>query len=182
MEEIALMGGKKMRNKFILLSLLAFAPISMASCSCAAQEEKEEPKKTEISFENAYYTLYEDDMIKLKVNTNSTKNIEFLSSNSDIVSVSSDGLVIAKKPGDVVISASVEGVTANCNISVKDLSEKKTAYISLEENSFTLGLNETELKKINPTFYDADGNKILSKEVLFCHKLHLEYLQKLFMR
>ena len=154
-----------MKNKLVLLSLLAFAPMMLTSCNKGGEEQKQE-EKIVLSFENDSYVCFEDDILKLNISTNSKKNVEVYSSDPTIASVSSEGLVFAKKRGTVVITATVEGITVTCNLEVKAASEKKEAYIELEENSFTVGLNETTYKQIKPLFINASGT---SEDVTFTY-------------
>lgn len=145
-----------MKRNHILLSLLMLAPLSITLASCKDEEEVQE-EKIEINFESPSIDCYEDDVFALICSTNSKKSPVFSSSNSSVASVSSDGVVAAKKAGEVVVHAYVEGVEATCTITIKSLSEKKEAYISYENNTFVLGLNETEKQQIKPTFVNKDG-------------------------
>lgn len=146
-----------MKRKHILLSLLMFAPLSVSLASCDKKQEEIKEEKIEINFETSTLECFEDDVFKLAFSTNSKKNPVFSSSDISIASISSEGVIAAKKPGEVEIHAIVEGVEAVCTITIKDLKDKKEAYISCENNSFVVGLNETEKQQIKPTFMNKDG-------------------------
>ncbi len=59
--------------------------------------------------------------------TNTNNSIKWKSSNTKIATVNKNGLIKAKKEGTVTITATVEGVSSKCKVTVKSKSDKKKA-------------------------------------------------------
>ena len=76
--------------------------------------------KPKITLNKTKATIYTGEKLKLKATVKGSNSaVKWKSSNSSLASVSSSGVVEAKKAGKVTISASVEGVTAKCIVTVK---------------------------------------------------------------
>jgi hypothetical protein len=105
---------------------------------------------------------------KLKV-TGTTKKVAWKSSNIKIASVSSNGIVSAKKEGTTIISAKVDKKSYTCKVTVNSIEskwtkqEKLAAYglIALREN-----LKNPDSLTVNKILYGAwegtDGNEVNS--------------------
>ena len=89
---------------------------------------------TEMAFETPSLTLYTNETFKLKLNitpTNTTDTITYSTSSSTYASVTSVGMVTAKKAGTVTITAtSSSGQKAYCNITIKSWPSVLTAVDS----------------------------------------------------
>lgn len=82
-------------------------------------------KKINIKLNKSKATIYEsgNNTVQLKAEIRGKKKkVTWKSSDSKIAKVSSKGKVTAKKPGSVIITASVNGETVGCNITVKKVS------------------------------------------------------------
>lgn len=76
------------------------------------------PTTFTISLNESSLNLAINDSFKLTATTSEQATVTWSSSNDDIASVDQTGFVLAKAEGDVVITATANGVSANCNISV----------------------------------------------------------------
>ena len=132
-------------------SLLILSSLSILLIGCG----KEEPQETiTISINPTSIELFEEDYGLVSAETNSKKPISFVSENSDIVSVNSSGVLLAKSAGRTTIKASVEDVFAICSVTVRPISEKDVDYIGFDKTHFVIGLNEESYENvITPTYY-----------------------------
>lgn len=79
--------------------------------------------KPKLTLNKSKSTLYVGEKLLLKATVKgSSKTVTWKSNNSSVASVNSDGVVEGKAVGKAVISATVEGVTAKCTITVKKAS------------------------------------------------------------
>lgn len=109
---------------------------------------------------NTKLTVTEGFSHKLSV-TNATGNVSWSTSNKNVATVSSDGLVKAKKSGSVTITATLEnGTELKCNVSVK-----KNVYSKgkLPVSSVTYGKTGVDIYKIS---YDKKGNLVMKANIL----------------
>lgn len=95
---------------------------------------KETPK---ITLNVSEKTLVEDETYQLRAKSN-RDNIEFTSSDNHVVRVNEDGLLRAMFPGTATITASVEGASATCDITV-------TAKVITTPTNFKLITSADEL-------------------------------------
>ncbi|HHT86146.1 MAG TPA: prepilin-type N-terminal cleavage/methylation domain-containing protein [Clostridiales bacterium] len=82
--------------------------------------------KVEISFEKSVLDLAIDDIERLTVFTDPETDIEFISSDPEIVSVNEFGIATAKALGSVTITATNGFVSAYCKVNVLDYIEAGT--------------------------------------------------------
>lgn len=144
-------------KKSILLLLSAFS-ISLVGCN-----KNKDQEKPFISINPTSIEMYEEDYGLVKVDTNVNKPISFTSGNSDIVSVNSSGVLLAKNAGTTIVKAIIEDLYATCSVTVKPLSEKVEDYIRFEKSLFIAGLNESPSERaIVPTYYHG-GEAISDK-------------------
>ena len=109
---------------------------------------------------NTKLTITEGFSHKLSV-TNTSGSVKWTTSNSKIATVSSTGLVKAKKSGSVKISATLaDGSVLTCSVSVKSnvYSKAKTPV-----SSVTYGKTGVDVYKIS---YDKKGNLVMKANVL----------------
>lgn len=95
---------------------------------CSVCGENFDSIEVEIVFEQNNITVYEQTSKKLSVSVteNISDDIEFSSSDSNIVTVYSNGKMSAKAPGNAVITARIKGteITAECEVTVLPTSFK----------------------------------------------------------
>ena len=102
--------------------------------------------KPKITLSKSSLTLYTTGTKTAKLTakvTGTSKKVSYKSSNTAVATVDQSGNITAKKAGKAVITASVNGVTATCNVTVKATSltlDKKTATI------YTAGVTKVQLK------------------------------------
>lgn len=95
-------------------------------------------KKASVKISPSAVTLYKGQSKALKASVSGPgKKVTWKSSNKSIATVSSKGRVTAKKKGTVTISATANGVTAKCKVSVKN------PTIRLNRSSVILNISDT---------------------------------------
>lgn len=148
------LGGRIMNlfKKSILVFLSTFA-ILLAGCNKGGDNQPQ----TYITISPDTVEMYEEEYGLVTVETNSKKQITFVSENSDVVSVSSSGILLAKAAGTTVVKAMVEDIFASCSVTVKPISEKVEDCIRFEKSLFVIGLNdEISENAIVPTYYHGE--------------------------
>lgn len=97
--------------------------------------------KPKITLNKTKATIYTGEKLKLKATVKGSNSaVKWKSSNSSLASVSSSGVVEAKKAGKVTISASVEGVTAKCIVTVKKATHPVySTYFTFKPTSYRKG-------------------------------------------
>ena len=143
-----------MKKHLLTFTVIPLAITLLVGCN-------KSPKKVEnyLRLDKSEYTLFEDETFVLNGTTNLSGSISYSSENNRIASISSSGRVIAKKEGQTRIVASIETLTAYCNLIVKPLSEKNADYITFENNDFVIGLNENQTYQISPSYHSGDSIK-----------------------
>lgn len=91
------------------------------------------------------FSLYEDETKTLKVTVSPKgypmSKITWKSSNTKVAKVSSSGKVTALKPGTATISATVNGTTLKCKITVKKMTINNTSKTVYTADTYTLKVN-----------------------------------------
>ena len=77
-----------------------------------------EVKEVKIDISQANISLMRNGQSQIEITTNSHDPITYTSSDSDIVSVDSSGIIEAKKAGTATITATVDGKKATCKVTV----------------------------------------------------------------
>lgn len=115
-----------------LLSM-ALSLIMFFVCSCTADNEQTVPV-TSVSIEREMLTLVIGDNLQLKAfalpEDATDSNIEWESSNPDVVSVDKDGYLVANGEGNAIVYAVNGTVFASCRILVNPVPEKGFYYYS----------------------------------------------------
>ena len=151
----------KLLRKLVLLIVPAFV-FTLTGCG-----KKKNEVKTTLVINPTTIEMYEDDYALLTAETNSTKSITYASQNSDVVTVSSSGVLLAKNAGITYVNASVEDLTASCYVTVKPSSEKTEDYIKFNKSLFVIGLNDAANENtIIPTYYHL-GESISGKSFTY---------------
>ena len=93
----------------------------------------------------AKFALYENEKKTLKVNVTPEgypiKSLKWASSDTSIAKVNSKGVVTAKKPGKATITATVNGKTLSCTITVKKTAISATSKTVYVDDTYTLEVN-----------------------------------------
>ena len=97
--------------------------------------------KPRITLNKTTATIYTGEKLQLKaIVKGSNSSVTWKSSNSSVASVSSQGVVKAKKAGKVTVSASVDGVSAKCVITVKKATHPVySTYFTFKPTSYRKG-------------------------------------------
>ncbi len=118
---------------------------------------------------NSSITLQPNETQTLELKTNSHHAITYSSSNPDVVTVDEAGHICALKSGSATISASVDGHTQTCHITVPSTQKKSTTSHHVTHHS---SKNETTSNtNVGETVYiTKTGNKY--------HRAGCRYLRK----
>lgn len=134
---------------FLLLPTLVVTGCANKSTSSTSSEVE----TTEITLNQTALSLFEDDSFLLEITSQYTGVVSYSSSNPAVASVSSAGRIIAKKVGKATIKVLVGKATATCEVIVDSIENKKEDYILCSQKEYIVGLNETSLPSIQPTYY-----------------------------
>lgn len=110
-------------------------------------------KKPKIQLENRQVTLYRRQSILLDVKVSSGRKVTWKSNKKSVAQVNEAGTVTAMKHGTAVITASVDGVTSECQVTVKP------PVIRLNKTSVSLKKG----KMLNLTVSVTSGNDVTWK-------------------
>ncbi len=131
-----------------------------ASCKIKVIKTTIKLNKTSLSLENG-------STAQLTASASTGHSIVFKSSKTSIASIDENGIITAKKPGTTVITASSDGTSVTCNVTVKSPSVSiSKSSISLYRNQ-SLQLNVSSSSKSIPTWksnkksvavVDSNGN------------------------
>ena len=118
-------------------------------------------------------TLKPNETQTLKVTTNSHHAITYASSNPDVVTVDEAGHISALKAGTATISASVDGHTQTCYITVPSTQKKSTTSSHQYNTSLFYKWNNTIISNTNigeTVYITKTGSKY--------HRAGCRYLRK----
>jgi len=152
------------KKKIIVIFIAAFvviASVITTLCIILRKPHDEPSMKVTLSLDVTEKSLIEDEIFVLTVTTNSADTVKWNSSDSKVASVSSKGRVIAKTAGEATISASVEGVIADCKITVK-ADPNALTKINFEESVLRLSENG-DGRRIKGTVTTLNGQKTLEE-------------------
>ena len=128
-----------------------------ATCDTATTtcEVKVQAIAKEIELNEVSLTLNEDETFQLEATVLPEdavdKTVTWSSSNEDVATVSETGLVTALESGTAVITATCEGVTATCEVTVQAIAKE------IELNEVSLTLNEDESFQLEATVLPEDA-------------------------
>jgi uncharacterized protein YjdB len=108
------------------------AKIKGAEASC-----KVTVNKTSVSISTKTASIEHNETIQLTANTSNGSVVTWKSNRKSVASVDENGKVIGNKPGDATISASADGTSVTCHITVKSPS------ISLSQSNISLYRGQT---------------------------------------
>ena len=156
-----------MKNKktvfmaWILSSALIFG-IGFSSCkdggenNDSASSSEQIKNDVTLSLDKNAYTITVDEEFNLIATTNSLKAVSWSSSDYSVASVTSSGRVLAKKAGEVVITAEIDGVKASCTLTV--LSAQDNFADILVKNWYDLSVKDGTGTRIQATYVKIDGD------------------------
>ena len=114
------------------------AKIKRAEASCRVTVEK-----SVVTVSQSYLTLENGETKQLSATVSTDHEVRWRSSSSAIASVDEEGIVTAKKCGSAIISATADGVSAKCRVTVKkpSLSLNRSSISLYPEENFQLVAN-----------------------------------------
>lgn len=171
-----------MRTRFLNFLILPLVAI-MTACTVSPTSESDKPEDnpddeevtpivpsvvdvTGVTLNANTLTLYEGDTYQLTVNilpSNATnKSFVTLSKNSTIASISSSGLITAKKAGNavIVITTMEGGFKAECDVTVRarQIEPEVIKVSKVELTPASLSLKEREKANLSYTIYPENAN------------------------
>ena len=114
------------------------AKIKRAEASCRVTVEK-----SVVTVSQSYLTLENGETKQLSATVSTDHEVRWRSSSSAIASVDEEGIVTAKKCGSAIISATADGVSAKCRVTVKkpSLTLNRSSISLYPEENFQLVAN-----------------------------------------
>jgi len=127
-----------MKNANKLLAALCLALIACLAVPALLPAELDTPfsARAAMSISRTKAVIYNGKTLKLKV-TGTSRTVQWSSSNKKVATVSSSGLVTAKKVGKATITAKAGGKTLSCLVTVK-------SSLTASTTAFTLGVGKTK--------------------------------------
>lgn len=118
-------------------------------------------KKPSVSLSGRSASLYRGETVRLSAASTSKSKVKWKSSKKSVAAVDENGKVTAIKNGKAVITATVDGISKTCQITVK----KPEIYFS--EDSITLRIGECRTKKAsisskNKPEYSSSNDNVAS--------------------
>lgn len=156
-----------MKNKktafmaWILSSALIFG-VSFTGCKDGQENSGSDSSSEQmqngvtLSLDKNAYTVMEDEEFNLTVTTNSLKAVAWSSSDYSVASVTSSGRVLAKKAGETVITAEIDGVKDTCTLTV--LPAQNNSADILAESWYDLSVKDGTGMQIQATYVKIDGD------------------------
>ena len=160
---------------FCLILVLSAAVITAITLSArkknnqtSSSSEQQEP----LTISDKSIELFEDEIYTLTATTDSGESVKWSTSNAKVVSVSAQGVVIAKSVGEAVVYAKAGDAAKECKVKV--VKDTGSAVIEFEKNvinlsvatgaekivgSVTINGEKSALDKNNATFA-VDNDKI----------------------
>ena len=138
--------------------------------------------KTTLQISKQNLTLTKNNQGTISVSTNSDNPVVYSSSNESVATIDKDGTIKALKAGNTIITATVDGQQAQCQVTVKEnVKPKATSSQSTTPNSTTSQKPTTENQTTNNTSYTVyitktgkryhrDGCRYLSKSQIAISK------------
>ena len=133
-----------------ITTITATCDTATTTCEVKVQAIAQEIELNEVSL-----TLNEDETFQLEATVLPEdavdKTVTWSSSNEDVATVSKTGLVTALESGTAFITATCEGVTATCEVTVQAIAKE------IELNEVSLTLNEDETFQLEATVLPEDA-------------------------
>ena len=95
-----------------------------AACNGVKKQCKVTVKKSSIKLNAQEKILFEENKCKIKASANPVKELEWVSSNTKVAKVDDDGTIVGLKAGKAMITATVPGAKASCEVEVLNNNHK----------------------------------------------------------
>ena len=166
-------GGIKMKRiKNLLIFVLIISLFSsLAACgetsSSGSDTDGSSGTTITLTLSQSAVTLAEDESVLLSADTNSGKTVRWESDRPEVAIVSG-GMVRAVGEGTATITATVEGVSASCAITVVSEGNKGVFFIQPDKEKLTLVVGQTE--KLTPVLYElSEGASTEVQDAAFAY-------------
>lgn len=111
------------------------------------------------------YTAVEDEIFTLGVTVQPNRYVTWKSSDTKLATVTTGGKVIAKRVGTVTITASAEGASDSCVVTIKPAEKTAVSYIETANESLLLSMAEpTEKQTIVASYITLSGDEEIKAE------------------
>ena len=160
------------RIKNLLISVLLISLFSsLAACGETSSSGSETGGSSgttiTLTLSQSAVTLAEDESVLLSADTNSGKTVRWESDRPEVAIVSG-GTVRAVGEGTATITATVEGVSASCAITVVSEGNKGVFFIQPDKEKLTLVVGQTE--KLAPVLYElSEGASTEVQDAAFAY-------------
>lgn len=156
----------------LVLSAAVITAITLSACKKNNQTSSSSEQQESLTISDKSIELFEDEIYTLTATTDSGESVKWSTSNAKVVSVSAQGVVIAKSVGEAVVYAKAGDAAKECKVKV--VKDTGSAVIEFEKNvinlsvatgaekivgSVTINGGKSALDKNNATFA-VDNDKI----------------------
>ena len=144
-----------MKLKYLIASLLAFIPLSLVSCGgSSTPSESEQVNKIVLTATEVDLVIGESYLLGIAfTDVDPSELTSYTSSNTDIVSVSESGLVVATGPGSATVSVNKGDAEAECNFNVSYGTQVPVIHVDgILNNSLQLDLESSFQLSISVSF------------------------------
>lgn len=163
------------KTNFLLSVLLLSLVFPFAACKDDVASESSgggtysgQETQAEISLDKTNVTLSENESVTLVATTNSAKTVQWKSSNASVASVVG-GVVRAKNAGTTTITATVEGNSASCVVTVTAAETSAISYIQLASEEIVVCVSDTQQSLQAKLFELSDGKEISVENAAFTY-------------
>jgi len=108
--------------------------------------------KTDVSISNTSAKIERNEFVKLSATTSNGSNVTWKSSKKSIATVNEYGTVSGIKPGETTITATADGTSVTCTVTVNSPTVKLNQTIITLYRGQTAKLTATVSSKVNPTW------------------------------
>lgn len=164
-------------RSFCALLLVLIMAVSLAACNNASGGSTDKTGY-EIALDKTELTLAEDSVAELTATVQPACQVKWSSSDDTIVSVSG-GTLLAKKPGNVTVTATAGEATATCQVTVTS-GDGSFLYLESREAFYPLEIGG-EAVQVGFTLYQvaADGTKTEVTDASVSYTLQNDKIAKL---
>ncbi len=145
--------------------VVSFATAITSSACKTTKPTSESASEVSLTISETELTLCEDETFTLEAITDSSESVKWSTNNKTVVSVSSQGRVIAKTVGEAVVYATVGGVTKECKVTV--IEDAGKTLIELEKNVINLSVSTGAEKITGSVTTDGVKSELGAKNATF---------------
>ena len=159
----------KKTNKIlsVLLALSMVCSLSLTACkeegSSASSDSASVSQTNSVTLDKTQITVCVDDDFYLTAVTDGGF-VVWRSSDKEIATVSSDGRVLAKKEGTVIITASLGDAVASCVVTVVKADGVEGAELQTDASAYFLSLTDGDTKTIVAEYVVDNGERLEKQE------------------